>query len=533
MGERVEHTPGAARQPSVEQLRQEVERLQRDLERTERERDRLRRENERLREQLDAARRAGYRQAAPFSQGATGRPARRPGRKPGPGYGRQGQRPAPTVIDDVQDVPVPATCPACGAHVDDTHVTAQYQEDLPPVRPVVRRFDVHIGRCRGCGRRVQGRHPLQTSDAVGAAAVQLGPQALAVAASFNKQLGLSFSKMVTVFADRFGLHVTRGALVRAVHRTAVKAQPTYDALCQTVKTSVMVVADETGWRVHAELHWLWVFATPDTTVYAILPGRGFDEAATVLGADFAGVLVRDGWAPYRQFTEALHPTCVGHLLRRCRELQIDHPRAVLPGQIKRVLQQALAVRDRYAAGTISPHGVAVARGHLETRLATRLDQPTTLPAVQRLVAHLDREWPALFGFLYDPTVDATNWRAEQALRGAVITRKVNGGGNRTAHGAVTQHVLASVLRTARQRDLDGVDVLTTLLRAPTPTISPALCRASAFQHPPARVAPGGAAPLRAEPTLVTSALAASTKWGCPATGPALPRVETRSFASPP
>ena len=148
-----------------------------------------------------------------------------------------------------------------------------------------------------------------------------------------------------------------------------------------------------------------------------------------------------------------------------------------------MLQRALAVRDRYAAGTISLHGVAVARGHLETRLASVLDQRTTLPAVQRLVAHLDREWPALFGFLHDPTVDATNWRAEQALRGAIITRKVKGGGNRTAHGAVTQHVLASVLRTARQRDLDGVNVLTTLLRAPTPTISPALCRASAFNTP--------------------------------------------------
>ena len=70
---------------------------------------------------------------------------------------------------------------------------------------------------------------------------------------------------------------------------------------------------------------------------------------------------------------------------------------------------------------------------------------------------------------------AFNWRAEQALRGAIITRKVNGGGNRTARGAVTQHVLASVLRTARQRHLDGVGVLATLLRAPIPIVSPALC----------------------------------------------------------
>ncbi len=474
MSERADRPVGSDPPSGAEPWRQEVERLRRDLERVERERDRLRRENERLREQLEAARRAGYRQAAPFSKGPSGRPARRPGRRAGPAYGRQGQRPAPTVIDDVQDVPVPTACPQCGGAVDDTHVTAQYQEDLPPVRPVVRRFDVHIGRCRRCGRRVQGRHPLQTSDAVGAAAVQLGPQAVAIAASFNKQLGLSFSKIETVFADRFGLTVTRGALVRAVHRVAAKAQPTYTALCETVKTSAMVVADETGWRVHAELHWLWVFTTPDTTVYAILPGRGFEEAASVLGADFAGILVRDGWAPYRQFTEALHQTCVAHLLRRSRELQQDHPHARIPGDVQDLLLRALAVRDRYATGAISEHGVAVARGHLEQQLARVLDRTTVVPDVQRFVAHLDREWGALFGFLRAPAVDATNWRAEQAIRPAVITRKVNGGGNRTAHGAATQQVLASVLRTARQRNIDGIDVLTTLLRAPRPIVSPDL-----------------------------------------------------------
>ena len=37
------------------------------------------------------------------------------------------------------------------------------------------------------------------------------------------------------------------------------------------------------------------FATPATTVYAIRPGRGFDDAVTVPGDDFDGVLVRDGW----------------------------------------------------------------------------------------------------------------------------------------------------------------------------------------------------------------------------------------------
>ena len=61
------------------------------------------------------------------------------------------------------------------------------------------------------------------------------------------------------------------------------------------RESDVVTPDETGWRVGAVRHWLWVFATPATTVYAIRPGRGFDDAVTVPGDDFDGVLVRDGW----------------------------------------------------------------------------------------------------------------------------------------------------------------------------------------------------------------------------------------------
>jgi hypothetical protein len=171
---------------------------------------------------------------------------------------------------------------------------------------VVRRFDVHVGECAGCHRRIQARHALQTSDALGAAAVQIGPQAIALAVTLNKQFGLSFGKIATVFRTRFALHVTPSApsaLVRALHRAAAQSEPTYAALCETVRTSSVVVPDETGWKVRGLLHWLRVFATATTTVYRIRRGRGFRDAASVLGTDFAGGLGRDGWAPYRQFTE--------------------------------------------------------------------------------------------------------------------------------------------------------------------------------------------------------------------------------------
>ena len=71
-------------------------------------------------------------------------------------------------------------------------------------------------------------------------------------------------------------------------------------------------ADETGWKVGGHLQWLWAAVATKTTVYAIQPGRGFEEAANLLGPDFDGVLIRDGWAPYRRFTQATHQTCLAH-----------------------------------------------------------------------------------------------------------------------------------------------------------------------------------------------------------------------------
>ena len=300
-------------------------------------------------DKLDDARRAGFRQAAPFAKPLKKDP-KRPGRKAGRAYGRKGHRRIPPRVDERYDVPLPATCPTCAGPVVETAVTTQYQEELPVTRVVVRQFDLHVGRCDGCGRRVQGRHPLQTSDAIGAAAAQLGAQVIALVVVLNKQLGLSFGKIATLLQQLYGLTVTRSGLVHAVHRTARQARPTYDALCARVRGSPMVSPDETGWKVAGLLQWLWVFATPDTTVYRIQPGRGFEEAAAVLGADFAGVLVRDGWAPYRQFTAAAHQTCLAHLLRRCRLVAADHPHATFATDVQAILQQALAVRDRYQSG---------------------------------------------------------------------------------------------------------------------------------------------------------------------------------------
>jgi transposase len=467
-------------QRELERLRREVEHSEKECERLrdenvqlKRERDRLRRENERLTQALEGARRAGQRQAAPFSKGAPTFHPQVPGRRPGRGYGPHGHRQPPALIDEIVDVPLPDVCPRCGGAIAEMRVADQIQEELPVVQPHVRRFHVHIGRCRQCGHRVQGRHPLQTSDALGAAKTHLGPQAVALIVLLNKYLGLSHGKVATLLRDWFGLTLRPSAVTHALHRAARQAAPTYDALRDAIRASPFVSPDETSWKVAGRLQWLWAFATPSIIVYAIQAGRGFPQAAAVLGADFDGVLVRDGWAPYRRFQQAAHQTCLAHLLRRARELASDHPRAAWPARVHDVLRDALEVRDRRDAGEITTHGAAIARGRLFNRLADLVSQPTRDPARQRFAAHLAIELPAVFGFLFDPAVDATNWRAEQALRPAVVNRKVSGG-NRSPRGAVTQQILASVVHTARLRRLDARAILVDLLRARQPIASSAL-----------------------------------------------------------
>ena len=86
---------------------------------------------------------------------------------------------------------------------------------------------------------------------------------------------------------------------------------------------------------------------------------------------------------------------------------------------------------------------------------------------RRLARHLRRERDALFTFLYSPGLEATNWRAEQAVRPMVVTRKV-WGGNRTAAGAHTQSVLLSVLQTCHEQHRSALLVLDRLLCSPQP-----------------------------------------------------------------
>lgn len=437
--------------------------------RLEHEIEQLKQEIERLRRALEEALRAAKRQAAPHSRGAPKENPQKPGRKKGACYGRKGHRPVPPTVDQTLEAELPPKCPYCGGTIIENEVFDQYQTDIPEPRVERIRFRVHVGCCQQCGRPVQGRHPRQTSDASGAAASQVGPRAVALATQLNKQLGLPYGKTAVVLRQAFGLEVTRGGVCQAIARAGRKTEPTYEGLIEQIRTAPSVTPDETGWKVGGRLWWLWAFVSEEVTVYSIQPGRGFEQATVVLPGDYAGGLPRDGYSIYRRFQQALHQTCLAHLLRRCREMiEVSGPAAVrFPQTVKEILQQGLQLRDLRHEGEISKHGFAVACGRLEARLDRVLGSSYRSAANERLANHLRRERDAIFTFLYCEGLDATNWRAEQAIRPAVVARKV-WGGNRTPVGAHTQEILTSVLQTCRQKNHSAQAVLIELLCSPQP-----------------------------------------------------------------
>ena len=424
---------------------------------------------------VEEAQRAAKRQAAPFRTGEPKPDPKPPGRKAGEAHGRHAHRPPPAAdqVTEVIDVPLLPVCPDCGGGVAETGVEAQFQTELPAT-PIVRRFDIHVGTCGRCHRRVRGRHPLQTSAATGAAASQLGPQAQALVVHLAKDAGLSYGKVAAVLGQ-LRIPLTRGAAARVVLRAADRLAPDYAAICRRLSDQEHLTPDETGWRVGGHPAWLHAWVGADITGFAIDPSRGAEVLAGVIGWDWPGVMTHDGCPSYDRFGEAVHQQCVGHVLRRAHDLEEIQvgPAKAFPRQVIDLFQDALAVRDEARAGRAGAAAVTAAHARAVDAVLAVTDRPRTNAANERLAAHLRDHAEQWFMFLIDPSIPATNNAAERALRGPIVNRKV-WGGNRTARGATAQSVLQSVLATCKQRATSFVTVVvdalcgrpTTLFNAP-------------------------------------------------------------------
>src|SRR5438132_13569883 len=101
--------------------------------------------------------------------------------------------------------------------MESRHVEDQYQTEI--VRQTrVTCFHIQVGNCAKCGKRIPDRDSRQTSDALGPAASQVGPDALSLATILNRELGMPVVRTTAVLDKAFGLTLTPVRLIKALAR---------------------------------------------------------------------------------------------------------------------------------------------------------------------------------------------------------------------------------------------------------------------------------------------------------------------------
>ena len=408
-----------------------------------------------LRKQLVAAQRAGKRQAAPFSKGRQTSKPRRPGRKPG--MGNFSYRKPPSVEEltaPITDVTVTAdSCPGCGGILEHEGESLAYVTDIPEMpRPEVRGYRVQMCRCRDCGRRVRGRHPEVGPDQYGASAHRVGRRVMAAAHVLHYGVGIPVRRVPSVLRALTGVELSQSAITQdALRRARGAVGDGYRRLRESVRESAVVHTDDTGWRVGGESAFLMAFETEDVTVYQVRSRHRNEEVREVVPADYAGVMVTDRARSYdaQALSGVRQQKCLAHVLRSISEVietKVGRGRS-FGKRLSELLREAMELRESERRGEVADYGGETERLRREVSHHLR-DRPLSDRDNWRLQNELgwQDDCGNLLRFLDDPGIEPTNNRAERALRGAVIARKVSHC-SRNETGADAFSAFTSVIRT--------------------------------------------------------------------------------------
>ena len=223
--------------------------------------------------------------------GAGGRPdgARKRGQRPGaPGHGRRGYAHLETeehIIDLEQQQ---RCCPRCGTGYEfiGTEDSEQVDWRVTLIRILLRRRR-YRRRCACGGPKTACAPP----------APKVVPKGLFTAGFLARLLhekyvlGRPVHRVVSALAAE-GLEVAPGTLIGELRQIAPLLAPWAQAIAAHGRQAGHAHCDETSWQVFEDVAdkenhrwWLWVFVTPDTTVFVMDPSRSAQVAAGQLGID--------------------------------------------------------------------------------------------------------------------------------------------------------------------------------------------------------------------------------------------------------
>ena len=383
---------------------------------------------------------------------------KRPGRKKGH---PAALRPMPDHVDAHQPVPLPRdsqgreSCPCCNSSLVEMEEHQRVVEDIIPAKVVVKCYHTRSGYCPCCKKRVESR-ALEQPPAANIPHGQLGVNALATAMVLRIVYRLPFRQISAVFAHLPELSVSSGAIAKQVQRIAEWFDQDYQKLLLQMRCAPIVYA------VDGKNGQLWTVTSRDKTLYHVDKSRGSKVIQNLLGKAFGGTLVSDFYSAYSRM-DCKKQKCLAHLLRELKE-SAEKSEAFAAGSFfidcKRLIKRMLRVKRQWEKLEDKEYDARVRR--LERQLQQLATGQYDEPNAKRITKRLLRHQSELTAFLWDKDLEATNNAAERALRPAVVARKISGG-SRSKNGAKAWATLASLMRTATQRNLKLMDTVRSML----------------------------------------------------------------------
>jgi transposase len=401
-----------------------------------------------------------YRKPAPrSSRRASGRT---PGKQPG--------QPGTTMplVDTPDEVVVldSDSCTDCGSDLAGAPVgkveRRQVTDVLPPPPPRVTEYQLITRICRGCAATTCAPAP-----AVAPARAQYGPAVLARAAELTCTHYLPVGRATALIGSLLGVEVSTGFTAGVRARAARLLEMTFLPRVRELLAAVGVLhADETPGRAEGGLSYVHVACTEYLTAMHTGGRTKTDIDAGGVLPDYAGTIVRDGYAGYAHLIDAHHAWCGAHLLRELRATHAADPdRQFWAAAMADTLTDAhrhaedarAAGHDRIdapvLAGILNRYRGATAAGISDN---TNRAGPAAHDAL-RLARRFRTHETMILRFVVDLAVPFTNNQAERDIRPVKIQQRTSGGCWRTLAGLADFAVVRSYLSTTTKWGIETLD----------------------------------------------------------------------------
>ena len=301
--------------------------------------------------------------------------------------------------------------------------------------------------CEVCGARTVSRHPDCPPNG------RFGRNVYVQTTLMKYEERLPLRKAQAAL-ERRGLRVTPSTVLEILRRAAVWLRPEYERILKRIRKADVVYTDETGLKVDGGQHWIWTFTTENETLIAIRKSRGKRVLKEVLGRNFKGVIVCDGWKSYSSFTSRIQ-RCWARLLREaeCLAERIEEAKPLSQSLHELYKRINILLEDRPPPGE-----AAEIADEAKAKTLQQTMKPYRSEEAERFAIKIRNGIDHWFTFLTTPGVEPTNNRAERALREHVVQRKTMGT-VRNEKGTFMHETIMTVLAMWKQRGLNLPETL--------------------------------------------------------------------------